>query len=204
MTRSLLATALPRCACIDIGSNTTRLLVARDDGTRLRELVSERAFTRLGSIGCGEVGPRKIAEVAAIVARQARLADELGAHTVRVVATAAVRSALDEGGRFYLSTGGTALSDPAEPEAQWPIDAFSPHELHVDMKIIRGSPTVHVWALQYDQHSRVADARLQLRSGKNVLKFAPAPNAQSLRIAFRFARRGEVELGPMSAFLVSE
>jgi exopolyphosphatase/guanosine-5'-triphosphate,3'-diphosphate pyrophosphatase len=95
MTRSLLATALPRCACIDIGSNTTRLLVARDDGTRLRELVSERAFTRLGSIGCGEVGPRKIAEVAAIVARQARLADELGAHTVRVVATAAVRSALD-------------------------------------------------------------------------------------------------------------
>jgi hypothetical protein len=123
---------------------------------------------------------------------------------VRASDRIAVRSALDEGGRFYLSTGGTALSDPAEPEAQWPIDAFSPHELHVDMKIIRGSPTVHVWALQYDQHSRVADARLQLRSGKNVLKFAPAPNAQSLRIAFRFARRGEVELGPMSAFLVSE
>lgn len=95
MTRSLPATALPRCACIDIGSNTTRLLVAEADGTRLHELVSERAFMRLGALGSSELGPRTIAEVAAIVARQARLADELGADSVRVVATAAVRQALD-------------------------------------------------------------------------------------------------------------
>src|SRR3712207_8418711 len=37
-----------RCACIDIGSNTTRLLVVDVlDGT-LREVVAQRAFTRLG------------------------------------------------------------------------------------------------------------------------------------------------------------
>jgi exopolyphosphatase/guanosine-5'-triphosphate,3'-diphosphate pyrophosphatase len=95
MTRSLPATALPRCACIDIGSNTTRLLVAEADGTRLREVVSERAFTRLGANAERAVGPRKIAEVASIVERQVRLANELGVHSMRVVATAAVRQATD-------------------------------------------------------------------------------------------------------------
>ena len=87
--------SLPRCACIDVGSNTTRLLVAEGDGKRLRELVSERAFTRLGSIGAGAVGPERIAEVAAIVARQVRVAEELEVDSLRVVATAAVRQALD-------------------------------------------------------------------------------------------------------------
>ncbi len=79
MTRSPPATALPRCACIDIGSNTTRLLVAEDDGPRLREVVSERAFTRIAEAADGEIGRQKIAEVASIVAAQARLARELGA-----------------------------------------------------------------------------------------------------------------------------
>lgn len=88
---------MPRCACIDIGSNTTRLLVAEGDGTHLREIVAERAFTRLGAVGAGAVGERKIAEVAEVVARQARLASDLGAQSMRVVATAAVRDASDRG-----------------------------------------------------------------------------------------------------------
>jgi exopolyphosphatase/guanosine-5'-triphosphate,3'-diphosphate pyrophosphatase len=95
MTRSLAATALPRCACIDIGSNTTRLLVAEADGSRLREVVSQRAFTRISASDGGVVGQHKIAEVAAIVARQMRLADELGVQSLRVIATAAVREAVD-------------------------------------------------------------------------------------------------------------
>lgn len=96
MTTSPAATPLPRCACIDIGSNTTRLLVAQDDGPRLRELVSERAFTHLGAAVASEVGPHKIAEVASTVARQLRLAEELGVQSTRVIATAAVRHALDK------------------------------------------------------------------------------------------------------------
>jgi exopolyphosphatase/guanosine-5'-triphosphate,3'-diphosphate pyrophosphatase len=95
MTRSAAATALPRCACIDIGSNTTRLLVAEADGTRLREVVSGRAFTHLGAAGAGEMGAGKIAEVASIVARQVRLANELGVASLRVIGTAAVRQASD-------------------------------------------------------------------------------------------------------------
>jgi exopolyphosphatase / guanosine-5'-triphosphate,3'-diphosphate pyrophosphatase len=96
MTRSL-AESVARCACIDIGSNTTRLLVVEDDGPRPRELRSERAFTRLAS-SCephGEIGPQKVAEVAEVVARQVAIARELGAHELRIVATSAVRGAVN-------------------------------------------------------------------------------------------------------------
>ena len=88
---------MTRCACIDIGSNTTRLLVAEPIDGRLREVVSQRAFTLLGATGAGPcaVGQDKIGEVAAVVARQARVAAALGAASLRVVATAAVRGAGD-------------------------------------------------------------------------------------------------------------
>ena len=97
MTRSDPAASVTRCACIDIGSNTTRLLVAEPFDGRLREVVSERAFTLLGAAGAAPcaVGEDKIGEVAAVVARQVRVAEELGAASLRVVATAAVRGAAD-------------------------------------------------------------------------------------------------------------
>ncbi len=87
---------MTRCACIDIGSNTTRLLVAERADGRLREVVSERAFTLLGAGPTpGAVGQDKIGEVATVVARQVRIAEELRAASLRVVATAAVRGAMD-------------------------------------------------------------------------------------------------------------
>jgi exopolyphosphatase/guanosine-5'-triphosphate,3'-diphosphate pyrophosphatase len=83
------------CASIDIGSNTTRLLVAeRQDGT-LRELISERAFTRIGkSVGNGgEIPAAKVDETAGVVAAQARTARDAGAGRIDAVATAAIRRA---------------------------------------------------------------------------------------------------------------
>jgi exopolyphosphatase / guanosine-5'-triphosphate,3'-diphosphate pyrophosphatase len=85
--------------CIDIGSNTTRLLVADAGKGRLRELVTQRAFTRIGK-GLpegGEIPPKKIAETAEVVATQARVAREVGSEQVVAVATAAIRTAANRG-----------------------------------------------------------------------------------------------------------
>jgi exopolyphosphatase/guanosine-5'-triphosphate,3'-diphosphate pyrophosphatase len=83
------------CACIDIGSNTTRLLVADAGNGRLRELVAQRAFTRLGKtlLAGGAIPPEKIAETAEVVRTQSAVAREVGAEKVIAVATAAIRSA---------------------------------------------------------------------------------------------------------------
>ncbi len=84
-----------RRACIDIGSNTTRLLVADCDGDRLVEVHQEKAFThvRRALTTSQEIEAEKIDEVVGVVAAQLRRARDLGAAEVRGVATAAVRQA---------------------------------------------------------------------------------------------------------------
>jgi exopolyphosphatase / guanosine-5'-triphosphate,3'-diphosphate pyrophosphatase len=81
------------CACVDIGTNTTRVLVADVQDGRLSEVLQRRAFTRIGMHP--EIAPEKIAEVADVVAEQVALARATGAEGVRVVATAAIRTALN-------------------------------------------------------------------------------------------------------------
>ena len=83
------------CACIDIGSNTTRLLVADAGNGQLSELVTQRAFTRIGkSLNSGGAIPaEKIAETAEVVRTQAAVAREVGAEQILAVATAAIRNA---------------------------------------------------------------------------------------------------------------
>jgi exopolyphosphatase / guanosine-5'-triphosphate,3'-diphosphate pyrophosphatase len=83
------------CAAIDIGSNTTRVLVAEPEEGQLRGVMDQKAFTRIGQ-ACGPdgtIGPAKVEEVAEAVATQVRLAEELDADAIRIVATAAVRQA---------------------------------------------------------------------------------------------------------------
>src|SRR6266576_6235191 len=83
------------CAAIDIGSNTTRLLVAQPDGGQLRKVMEQRAYNQIGKATThgGAIDDDKIAEVADVVATQVRLAEELGAEAIRIVATAAIREA---------------------------------------------------------------------------------------------------------------
>ncbi len=83
------------CAAIDIGSNTTRLLVAEPVDGQLKKVMEQRAYTRINKAirDSGEIPAKKGAEVAEVVATQVRLARELGAETIRAVATAAVREA---------------------------------------------------------------------------------------------------------------
>src|SRR5215210_5661883 len=85
------------CACIDIGSNTTRVLVADVEDGGLREVLQRRAFTRLGKgLKGGEIPRAKIDEVARVVAEQRTLVEQLGADAMRVVATAAIRAAANQ------------------------------------------------------------------------------------------------------------
>jgi exopolyphosphatase/guanosine-5'-triphosphate,3'-diphosphate pyrophosphatase len=85
------------CACIDIGSNTTRVLVADVEDGGLREVLQRRAFTRLGKgLKGGEIPREKIDEVARVVAEQRHLIEQLGADAMRVVATAAIRGAANQ------------------------------------------------------------------------------------------------------------
>jgi exopolyphosphatase/guanosine-5'-triphosphate,3'-diphosphate pyrophosphatase len=83
------------CAAIDIGSNTTRLLVAEPVEGQLKKAMEQRAYTRINKAirDSGEIPEEKAREVADVVATQVRLARELGAETIRAVATAAIREA---------------------------------------------------------------------------------------------------------------
>jgi exopolyphosphatase/guanosine-5'-triphosphate,3'-diphosphate pyrophosphatase len=102
------------CACIDIGSNTTRLLVADACDGRLRELVAQRAFTRVGKgLSAGAAIPsERIAQTAEVVRGQAEVARELGAREIVAVATAAIRTASnrDELTSAVANAGGVPLN----------------------------------------------------------------------------------------------
>jgi exopolyphosphatase / guanosine-5'-triphosphate,3'-diphosphate pyrophosphatase len=83
------------CAAIDIGSNTTRLLVAEPMDGQLKKVMEQRAYTRIGKAvdKKGAIRAEKTEEVGEVVGTQVRLAQELGAEEIRAVATAAIREA---------------------------------------------------------------------------------------------------------------
>jgi exopolyphosphatase/guanosine-5'-triphosphate,3'-diphosphate pyrophosphatase len=91
-----------RVAAIDLGTNSTRLLVADVEGGRLEEVVRRLTITRLGE-GVDErrrLLPAPIARVRNCLSDYRREAEELGATRVLAVATSAVRDA--ENGEAFL------------------------------------------------------------------------------------------------------
>jgi exopolyphosphatase/guanosine-5'-triphosphate,3'-diphosphate pyrophosphatase len=107
------------CAAIDIGSNTTRLLVAEPVDGQLKKVMEQRAYTRIGkAVAEDGVPPEKIGEVAEVVATQVRLAREMGAETIRAVATAAIREA----------SNGEEVAQAIGDEAGVPIEILSDEE----------------------------------------------------------------------------
>jgi exopolyphosphatase/guanosine-5'-triphosphate,3'-diphosphate pyrophosphatase len=86
------------------------LLVAEPVDGRLKKVMEQRAYTRINkAVGRdGEIPAEKAGEVADVVATQVRLARELGAETIRAVATAAVREAPNShavAGRIAAASG---------------------------------------------------------------------------------------------------
>lgn len=108
------------CAAIDIGSNTTRLLVAEPVDGQLKKAMEQRAYTRINKAvaDSGEIPAEKAEEVAEVVATQVRLARELGAETIRAVATAAIREA----------SNGAAVAHAIEAAAGVPVEILSEEE----------------------------------------------------------------------------
>jgi exopolyphosphatase/guanosine-5'-triphosphate,3'-diphosphate pyrophosphatase len=109
------------CAAIDIGSNTTRVLVAEPVDGQLKKVMEQRAYTRINKAldGNGAIRPQKVEEVSQVVASQVRLAKESGATAIRAVATAAVRDAAngEEAARAIGAAAGVpidVLSDEEE------------------------------------------------------------------------------------------
>src|SRR3954470_5556886 len=103
------------CACIDIGTNTTRVLVAHAREGRLEEVLQQKAMTRLGrglTTG-GMLSQAKIAQTAQVVAEQRALARELGAEHIRTVATAVIRKAANKR-EFCQAVGDVQVLDGAE------------------------------------------------------------------------------------------
>src|SRR5688500_7328425 len=74
---------LPRLpfACVDIGSNTTRLLVAEVEDGHVRELAAVREFTLIGTAAMDDhsIPPVKLVETAEAVAAMVGTARRLGA-----------------------------------------------------------------------------------------------------------------------------
>ena len=108
------------CAAVDIGSNTTRVLVAEPQDGQLRKVMEQRAYTRIdkASKRKGKVTPEKVAELAEVVATQVRLAEELGAKAIRIVATAAIRE----------SKNASQVAEEIAEHAGLPVDVLSEQE----------------------------------------------------------------------------
>ncbi|MHB8643953.1 MAG: Ppx/GppA phosphatase family protein [Gaiellaceae bacterium] len=93
---------MTRVAAVDLGTNTTRLLVADVDGSTLDEVVRRSTVTRLGEgVDARRILlPAAIARVRNVLADYRHEAEALGAERVLAVATSAVRDA--ENGEAFL------------------------------------------------------------------------------------------------------
>src|ERR687895_1930871 len=130
-----------RVAAIDLGTNTTRLLVADVDDGRVEEVVRRSRITRLGEgvDSRRRLLPVAVARVRNCLADYRREAESLGAERALAVATSAVRDA--ENGEAFLgeiewSYGFTTRLLSGDEEAEMTlrgIGAVDPGTLVVDI-----------------------------------------------------------------------
>ncbi len=162
-----------RVAAVDLGTNSTRLLVADANGT-LEEVVRRLEITRLGE-GVDErhrLLPVPIARVRNVLSAYRRELESLGAERTLCVATSAVRDA--ENGEAFLgeiewSSGFTTRLLSGEEEAAMTlrgIGAVAPETLVVD--IGGGSTEVQIVGTNVRESLDVGCVRLTERYGEDV------------------------------------
>jgi exopolyphosphatase/guanosine-5'-triphosphate,3'-diphosphate pyrophosphatase len=162
-----------RVAAVDLGTNSTRLLVADTNGT-LDEVVRRLEITRLGE-GVDErrrLLPVPIARVRNVLSEYRRELESLGAERTLCIATSAVRDA--ENGEAFLgeiewSYGFTTRLLSGEEEAELTlrgIGALEPGTLVVD--IGGGSTEVQIVGTGVRESVDVGCVRLTERFGEDV------------------------------------
>jgi exopolyphosphatase/guanosine-5'-triphosphate,3'-diphosphate pyrophosphatase len=112
-----------RLAAIDVGTNTTRLLVAEARGGSYRDLDRRLAFTRLGEgvDARGMIRETAIRRTLLAIAEFCSVCGEFGVQRITLAGTSAVRDAanrwelLEAAGRL---TGGSAVAVSGEEEAR--------------------------------------------------------------------------------------
>ncbi|MEN8145217.1 MAG: hypothetical protein ABFS14_09730 [Gemmatimonadota bacterium] len=112
-----------RVAAIDVGTNSVRLLVAEQAGTRIEVVAQDRIRTRLGSglYEDGRITPAAAERTRQALERMTCLAAELGCDRLRAVGTSALREAsnageLLEAARQRLSLDIEVISETEEAE----------------------------------------------------------------------------------------
>ena len=86
---------LPRCAVVDLGSNSVRLVVYEGTGRNPTSIFNEKAVLRLGRglQTTGLLDPDGMSQAMTILHRYRAVAHAMGAHPIEVLATSAVRDA---------------------------------------------------------------------------------------------------------------
>lgn len=112
-----------RCAAIDVGTNTVRLLVADVDAAGLDRVDAALEVTRLGQgvDAARRLDPDAVARTVAVVVDFARRARDAGAERIRVAGTSALRDAADAAGfaeRVRSSAGVTLEVISGEQEGR--------------------------------------------------------------------------------------
>ena len=94
---------LPRCAMVDLGSNSVRLVVFEGRGRNPAAIFNEKAVLRLGRglQATGLLNPDAMAQALTVMNRYAAIARAMGASPFEVLGTAAVRDA--ENGAAFVA-----------------------------------------------------------------------------------------------------
>lgn len=160
-----------RVAAVDLGTNTTRLLVADVADGRVDEVHRETRITRLGEgvDARGRLLPLPIARVRNVLSDYRRTLESLGAERTLAVATSAVRDA--ENGEAFLgevewSYGFTTQLVTGEEEAELTRRAVAPTNTTLVLDIGGGSTELILGA--FDASLPMGSVRFTERFGDDV------------------------------------
>jgi exopolyphosphatase/guanosine-5'-triphosphate,3'-diphosphate pyrophosphatase len=160
-----------RVAAVDLGTNTTRLLVADVADGHVRELHRETRITRLGEgvDARKRLLPLPIARVRNVLTDYRRTAEQLGAERTLAVATSAVRDA--ENGEAFLgevewSYGFTAQLASGDEEAQLTRRGVQPQEHTLVLDI--GGGSTELILDDFHVSLRVGSVRFTERHGEDI------------------------------------